>query len=115
LQSSGGLVPLREDSLTVVGRALPEKLGPAGKVLAVGLATLTAEIGLYWLRHRTKAEEQPLTLTNREPETAVYERLLAQSLEEVLIQKLDGEYRSWHFAWRAIRSIVISEPPNRRS
>jgi len=115
LQSSGGLVPRREDSLTVVGRALPEKLGPAGKALAVGLATLTAEIGLYWLRHRTKAEGRPSTLTNQEPETAVYERLLAQSLEEFLIQKLDGENRSWLFAWRAIRSIVITEPTDKRS
>jgi hypothetical protein len=115
LQSSGELVPRREGSLTVAGRALPEKLGPAGKALAVGLATLAAEVGLYWLRHRTRSEERPSTLTNREPYTVVSEHLLGQSLEEVLIEELEGEYRSWHFAWRAIRSIVISEPPNRRS
>ena len=115
LQSSGELVPRREGSLTVAGRALPEKLGPAGKALAVGLATLAAEVGLHWLCHRTRSEERPSTLTNREPYTVVSEHLLGQSLEEVLIEELEGEYRSWHFAWRAIRSIVISEPPNRRS
>jgi len=115
LQSSGELVPRREGSLTVAGRALPEKLGPVGKALAVGLVTLAAEVGLHWLRHRPRSEVRPSTLTNREPYTVVSEHLLDQSLEKVLIQELEGEYRSWHFAWRAIRSIVISEPPNRRS
>jgi len=115
LQGSGELVHRREDGLTVAGRALPEKLGPAGKALAVGLATLAAEVGLYWLRHSTKAEVRPSTLTNREPYTVVSEHLLGQSLEEILIEELEGEYRSWHFAWREIRSIVITEPPDRRS
>lgn len=115
LQSSGELIPRREGSLTVAGRALPEKLGPASKAIAVGLATLAAEVGLYWLRHRTKAEERPSTLANREPYTVVSERLLDQSLEEVLIQELEGEFRSWVFAWRAIRSIAITEPTDKRS
>jgi hypothetical protein len=115
LQSSGELIPRREDGLTVAGRALPEKLGPAGKAIAVGLATLAAEVGLYWLRHRTKAEERPSTLTNREPDTAVSERLLGLSLEGVLFEELEGEYRSRVFAWRAIRSIAITEPADKRS
>jgi hypothetical protein len=115
LQSSGELIPRREDGLTLAGRALHERLRPIGKVLAVGLATLAAEVGLSWLRHRTKAEERPSTLTNREPDTAVSERLLGQSLEGVLIEELDGEYLNSHFAWRAIRSIAITEPPDKRS
>ena len=115
LQSCGELVPRREGSLTVASRALPEMLGPAGKALAVGLATLAAEVGLYWLRHRTRSEERPSILTNRESYTVVSEHLLGQSLEEVLIEELEGEYRSWHFAWRAIHSIVITEPPDKRS
>jgi hypothetical protein len=115
LQSSGELVPRREGSLTVAGHALPEKLGPFGKALAVGLATLAAQVGLYWLRHRSRSEERPSTLTNREPYTVVPERFLGQSREEVLIQNLDGDNRGWLFAWRAIRSIVIWEPPEKRS
>ncbi len=115
LGASSGLEPRRENNLTVTGYALPERLGPAGKAVAVGLAMLAAEVGLSWLRHRTKAQDQPLTLTTREPDTAVYERLLRQSLEEVLIQEWEGEYRSRVFAWQAIRSIVISESTNRRS
>jgi hypothetical protein len=36
----------------------------------------------------------------------VSEYLSGQSLEEVFTEELGGEYRSRHFAWRAIRSIV---------
>ncbi len=115
LEASSDLVLRRGNNLRMIGHTLPAKLGPAGKALAVGLVTLAAEVGLYWLRHRTKAEDRPLTLTNREPDTTVSERLLGQSLEELLIQKLEGEYRSRVFAWRAIRSFVITEPTDRRS
>jgi len=115
LESSGELVPRREGSLTIAGCSLPEKLGPFGKALAVGLATLAAEVGLHWLRHKTRSEERPSTLTKRELYTVVPERFLGQSREHILIQKLDGDNRSWIFAWRVIRTIVISERPEKRS
>ena len=115
LEASSDLVLGRETNLTVMGHALPAKLEPAGKALAVGLVTLAAVVGLSWLRQRNKAEDRHSPLTIREPDTALSERLLGQSLEEVLIQELEGEYRSGVFAWRAIRSFVITELTDRRS
>ena len=114
LEASSDLVVRRENSLTTMGHTLPAKLGPAGNVLIVGLATLAAQAGLSWLRHKIKAEDPPLMLTTREHDTAVSEGLLGQGLlgqglQEVLIQELEGDYRSRTFAWRAIRSIVVTE------
>ena len=113
LESSHELVPRREGALTAVRRTLPAKLGPAGKVVAVGLVTLAAEVGVSWLRQRAKAEEGPLTPTDRQVSTAAFDRLLGESLEEVLIQELEGGYRSRVFVRRAIRSLVITKPPDR--
>jgi hypothetical protein len=113
LEAGSDLVVRRENNLMVMGHALPAKLGPAGKLLAAGLVTLAAEVGLSWLRHRTKAEVRPIT---PESDTAVSGRLLGgRSLEEVPIQELQGEYRSRVIAWRAIRSFVITEPIDRQS
>lgn len=115
LEPSSDLVVHREHNLRVMGHTLPAKLGPAGKLLAAGLFTLAAQVGLSWLRHRSKAQDQPLKLAIPELDTAVSGRLLGQSLEEVLIREWEGEYRSRVFAWRAIRAIVITEPIDRRS
>ena len=99
----------------MMGRTMPAKLGPAGNAVAIGLATLALRAGLSWLRRRTATEDQPSRLTTRGPDTAVSERLLVRSLEEILIGKMKGDHRSRTFAWRAVRSIVITEPTDRRS
>ena len=109
------LVTRREGNPTVVGHALPVKPGPVGKALAVGLVTLGVRAGLSWLGRRTTAEHRSSTLTTRELDAAVPKRLLGQSLEEVLIQELEGEHRGRVLAWRAVRSIIITEPIDRRS
>jgi Double zinc ribbon len=113
LESSHELVPRREGALTAVRRTLPSKLGPVGKVVAVGLVTLAAEVGLSLLRLTTKADDRPLTLTARQVDTAASERLVGESLEEVFIQELEGGHRSRIFVRRAIRSLVISQPTDR--
>ena len=84
-------------------------------MFAVALVTLAAQVCLSKLLHRRKAEERTSTLATRERGTAVSEPLLAQSLEEVLIQELHGGYRSRVSAWRAVRSFVIAEPTDRHS
>ena len=109
LEASSDLVVRRGNNPTVRGHALPVKSGPVGKALVVGLATLAAQAGLSWLRHKIKAEDPPLMLTTREHDTAVSEGLLGQGLEEVLIKELEEDYRSRTFARRAIRSIVVTE------
>jgi hypothetical protein len=113
LESSHELVPRREGALTAARRILPAKLGPASRVVAVGLVTLAAEVGLSWLRQTTIAEERPLTLTARQVDAAASGHLLGESLEEVLIQELEGGHRSRVFVRRAIRSLVITQPTDR--
>ncbi len=115
LEASRDLVVPEENGLTVMGHTVPLRLGPVGKALAAGLVTLTAEVGLYWLRHRTRAAVRPPTLTIREPGTTVFERLSVQSLEEIFIQNSEGYYRGQILGWRAIRSIAIKAPTDRRS
>jgi hypothetical protein len=99
-----------------MGRALPTKLKPAGNAVAMGLVALALRAGLSWLRHRIAAGEQPSTSTAREPATAVVaERFSGRSLEEILIEELKANHQRRAFAWRAIRSTVITEPIDRRS
>jgi Double zinc ribbon len=81
LESSHELVPRREEALRTLSHAMPVKPGPVGKALAVGLATLAVRAGMSWLRHRTTSEDRSPTSTTRELDTAVSERLLAQSLQ----------------------------------
>ena len=114
LGASSDLMACQRGNLTVMARALPAKLKPAGNAVAVGLATVALRAGLSWLRHRTAVVEQPSTSTARELDTAVSERLLGCSLEEILIEELKADHRSRAFAWRAIRSMVITEPIDRR-
>jgi hypothetical protein len=109
------LVARREGNPTVMGHALPVKPGPVGKALAVGLVTLAMRAGLSWLGRRTTAEHRASTLATRELDAAVPKRLLGQSLEEILIQELEGEHRGRVLAWRAVRSIIITDPGDRQS
>jgi Double zinc ribbon len=115
LGAGGDLVARREGNPAVMSHALPVKPGPVGKALAVGLVTLAVRAGLSWLGRRTTAEHRASTLTTRELDAAVPKRLLGQSLEEVLIQELEGEHRGRVLAWRAVRSIIITDPSDRRS
>ena len=103
------LVADRASNPTVMGHALPVKPGPVGKALAVGLVTLAIRTGLSWLRHRTTAKHHSSTFITREPGTTVLEGPLGHSLEQVLVQELEEDYRSRTFAWQAVRSIVVTE------
>ena len=93
---------------------MPAKLKPAGNAVVVGLVTLALRAGLSWLRRRTTTEGQRSASTTRASDTAVSGCLLAQGLEAVLVEELEADHRSRTFAWRAIRSIVITEPIDRR-
>ena len=115
LGAGGDLVARREGNPTVMGHTLPVKPGPVGKALAVGLVTLAVRAGLSWLGRRTTAENRSSALSTRELDVAVPKRLLGQSREEVLIQGLEGEHRGRVLAWRAVRSIIITELIDRRS
>jgi hypothetical protein len=115
LGAGDDLVARREGNPAVMGHTLPVKPGPVGKALAVGLVTLAVRAGLSWLSRRTTAEHRSSMLTTRELDAAVPERLLGQRLEEVLIQEFEGAHRSRVLAWRAVRSIFITEPIDRRS
>lgn len=114
LEGSRELVPRREGVLAAVRHTLPATPGPAAKVVAVGLVALAAEVGLSWLRHRTKAAQRPSTPTTRQVGTSASERLLGERLEEVLIREAEGGHRIRVSVRRAIRSLAITQPPGSR-
>ena len=92
LASSSGLPTARiEYSPATTARTWPAKLGPAGKVLAVGLATLAAEAGLSWLRRWVdQTNQQPLAAAKGPTGALVPEYLITQSLEEVSVWLQEG-------------------------
>ncbi len=115
LRVGSDLMARRQGNPIATGRALPAKLKPAGNAVAVGLAALALRAGMSWLRYKITAKDRLSTSTARGSYTVVSERLLARSLEEVLVEELQADHQGRVLAWRAIRSIVIAEPIDRRS
>jgi hypothetical protein len=114
LADSGQLVPRREHSPAATVRALPAKLGPSGKALAVGLAALAAEAGLLWLRRRVDTFDPTPLPAVQDPRSPVSEYLLSQSLEEVSVWLQAGDSRSHIFVRREVRSLDSLKPPDGR-
>lgn len=115
LTSSGQLVPRREHSPAATVRALPAKLGPTGKALAVGLATLVVEAGLLWLGHRVeRATRTPLPAAQDSKSPVSESPLLSQSLEEVSVWLQEGDSRGHIFARREVRSFGAVKSTDRR-
>jgi hypothetical protein len=98
-------VPRRENTPATVVRALPSKLGPTGKALVVGLATLAAELGVLWLHRRAeRGGRLPLPAAqDRKPATPDY--LISQSLEEVYVWLQEGDHQGRILARREARSL----------
>ena len=105
LTSSRQIVPRHEKTPAAVVRALPTKLGPTGKVLAVGLATLAAEAGLLWLRRRVERTDRPPLPAAQDPKPAVPDYLISQSLEEVYVWLQEGDHQGRILARRETRSL----------
>jgi hypothetical protein len=105
LTSSRQIVPRHEKTPAAVVRALPAKLGPTGKVLAVGLATLAAEAGLLWLRRRVERTDRPPVPAAQDPKPAVPDYLISQSLEEVYVWLQEGDHQGRILARKETRSL----------
>jgi hypothetical protein len=90
------------------------KLGPAGKALAVGVAVLAAEAGLSWLQRRIGTEERSSLPADRDAGSASRGYLVSQrSLEEVLLQTWEGPH-SRVLARREVLSFFTTGPTGRR-
>jgi hypothetical protein len=107
------LVTRREYRPVPTSRARPDKLGPAGKALAVGVAVLAAEASLSWLQRRIDTEERSSLPAVREAGSASRAYLLGQSLEEVLVQVWEDPH-SQVVARREVRSFLTTVPTGRR-
>jgi hypothetical protein len=105
LTSSRQIVPRHENTPAAVVRALPAKLGPTGKVLLVGLATLAAEAGLLWLRRRVERTDRPPVPAAQDPKPAVPDYLISQSLEEVYVWLQEGDHQGRILARKETRSL----------
>ena len=110
------LVPRRrESSPTVAGRAVPAKLKPVGKALAVGAAVLAAEALLSRLGRRADRGRPSLPGVARGSEPAVPGRLVVGwGLEEVLVLMDEGGSRSRVLERRTARWSYAVETPDRR-
>jgi hypothetical protein len=108
LTSANQLVPPRENTPATVVRALPSKLGPTAKTLAVDLAVLAAEAGLLWLHRRAERAGQLPLPTAQDPKTAIPDYLVGQSLEEVYVWLQEGDHRGRILARREVRSFVTT-------
>jgi hypothetical protein len=95
-------------------RAWPAKLGPAAKVLAVGVAVLAAEAGLSWLQRKIGTEDRSSTPAVRGADSASRGYHLSQSLEEVFVQAWEENSHSWVFLRQEIRRFVTTQPAYRQ-
>jgi hypothetical protein len=109
LMSGEQLAKRQEHRPVPVGRAWPSKLGPAGKALAVGVATLAAEASLSWLRHKIGAEDRSSLPTVRDAGSASRGYLVSQSLEEVLLQAWEDSHGRV-ITRREVRSFLTTGP-----
>jgi hypothetical protein len=99
------VVTRRENSPATVVRALPSKLGPTGKALAMDLAALAAEAGLLWLRRRADRHVRLPLPAAQDPKPAVSNHLISQSLEEVYVLLQEGDQQGHILARREVRSF----------
>ena len=115
LRSGSELAPRRKDSSpTVASRALPAKLKPVGKALAVGAAALAAEACLSRLGRRTDRGRPSLAGLARGSEAAEPGRLVGWGLEEVLVMLDEGGSRGCVLKRRTARWFYATETTDRR-
>jgi hypothetical protein len=112
--TSGEQLATRQEHRPVpAGRAWPSKLGPARKALAVGVAVLAAEAGLYWLQRRIGTEVRSSLPADRDAGSASRGYLVSQSLEEVLVQMWEDPHGRV-LARREVRSFFTTGPTGRQ-
>jgi hypothetical protein len=117
LADNGQLVPRLEDSPALAVRDLPAKLGPTGKALAMGVAAITTEVGLLWLRRRIERTDRQMLPATKDSkptltESTLTENLISEILEEVSVWLGQGDYRRHTFTRRVTRSFGIRKPSN---
>ena len=83
------------------------------KALAVGVAVLAAEAGLFWLQRRIGTEERSSLPAVRDADSASGGYLLGQSLEEVLVGAWEDS-RGRVVAHREVRLFLTTGPTIRR-
>ena len=114
LLMSGEQLATREEHRSVQARrAWPAKFGPVGEGLAVGVAALATEAGLYWLRNKIGVEDRSSLPAVRGAGSAPRHYLVGQILEEGLVQTWEDS-QSRAFARREVRSFVTTGPIDRR-
>jgi hypothetical protein len=114
LMSTKQLVTHRDESPAKAVRSLPSKLGPTGKTLAVGLATLAVEAGLYWLRRRIEQTDRPPLPATQDAKPTSSDHFISQGLEEMSVWLQQGEYQNHIFTRRVVRSFSVVRSMDRR-
>ena len=108
----------QNSGVTLKERFLPDGLRPVGKTVAVGLAIVTTEVGLAWLRHRLEKKAGqpalPHNVVSREwraerPGSGSEEHLRGYFLKEVaFLVRDEREIRGWSSSELTIKSSRIA-------
>lgn len=100
-----------ESRVTLRERLLPNRLGPVGRAVAVGLATMAVNVGLAWLRHRLEKTDRPMLphdagrAWRRDRSEDGTEYLRGYLLEETVLLLREGrKTRGWFSSELTIRS-----------
>ena len=113
--TSGEQLATRQEHRPVpASRPWPAKLGPAAKVLAVGVAILAAEVCLSWLQRKIGTDVRPSAPAVRSADSTSCGHRLSQSLEEVLVQAWEEDPHSWVFLRQEVRRFVTTESAYRQ-
>ena len=111
LTGSGQLARRPEGVPPWPGRALlPAELKPAGRALAVGLATLAVRAGHVWLRRRSGGPDRPPLIAAKGTEPVIPGHLVYRSFEEVHAWFGEGGLEGRMFARRAVESFRAMNP-----
>ncbi|MDQ3943229.1 MAG: zinc ribbon domain-containing protein [Actinomycetota bacterium] len=113
----GELVPRAEESrVTLRERLLPDRLGPVGRTVAVGLAAVAVNVSLAWLRHRLEKTDRTMLLHDagrvwrEEGSGDGTEYLHGYLLEEAVLLLREGrKTRGWFSSELTIRSSRIEK------
>lgn len=92
------------------GAALPARLAPVGRALAVGVAVLAAEAGLAWLRRRAGGSGRPSPPTAGRTGTTIPEHPMFRSLQETHVWLREGEIEGRIFSRRAVTLLRTTNP-----
>lgn len=94
-------------SIVIAGQELPvEQMKQVGKVLAVSLATVAAEVGMAWLRRKVEAPRLAATRTPQVAAIARQDADLVRDTVTIVSQRVVEIWEQGHLARQVVEKHV---------